>query len=571
MTRRLALAASISLVCAGALSATTQAADPGANGRIAFSREPALGQPDVPEQIFAVNADQSAFGPITGAIDASDPAWSPNGGLIAYEAPDPAETNRSRIWVAGADGSAPHEVAPQQSTSDFSPSWSPDGTRLVFDRQYWSGTTITKDDLEIANADGSGSATAIPGTDSEQSPAWSPDGVHIAFAHYTGSASYTLVMVRTDGTGAVTLDTPTALLTDGYPAWSPDGRTVFFTRGQEAVGCSSQSQIYAVAADAPNTAVIVSQDPSFSDYQPAPSPDGSKVAFVRCDDETDNVHHIYTMNVDGTGVLPATSGNTVDDYFPDWQPTPPQFTSSPTITGMSVNNKTLTAAAGSTLAGLSVSLQFERCDPHGSACIPIPGASASRAHTTATSVSYKLTSADLGHTVRVRETAGNQAGTNMADSSPTGSVAPSRGHCSNRFVGSAHADRIKGSSGSDRIAGGRGRDHLSGLAGADCISGSAGNDVLSGGNGADTVSGGPGSDRITGGAGNDKLSGGSGNDTITAGPGSNKVSGGAGNDRINVRNHRRDVVNCGKGKKDRVIADKRDKLRGCEIVRRSRR
>jgi hypothetical protein len=27
-------------------------------------------------------------------------------------------------------------------------------------------------------------------------------------------------------------------------------------------------------------------------------------------------------------------------------------------------------------------------------------------------------------------------------------------------------------------------------------------------------------------------------------------------------------VNCGKGKKDRVVADKRDKLRGCELVKR---
>jgi hypothetical protein len=48
------------------------------------------------------------------------------------------------------------------------------------------------------------------------------------------------------------------------------------------------------------------------------------------------------------------------------------------------------------------------------------------------------------------------------------------------------------------------------------------------------------------------------------------VSGGAGNDVINVRNHKRDVVNCGSGKKDRVVADRVDKLRGCERIRRKR-
>ena len=66
------------------------------------------------------------------------------------------------------------------------------------------------------------------------------------------------------------------------------------------------------------------------------------------------------------------------------------------------------------------------------------------------------------------------------------------------------------------------------------------------------------------------MSGGAGNDRITAGPGRNKVSGGAGNDTINVRNHKRDIVNCGAGKKDRVVADKIDKLRGCERIRRLR-
>jgi hypothetical protein len=37
-----------------------------------------------------------------------------------------------------------------------------------------------------------------------------------------------------------------------------------------------------------------------------------------------------------------------------------------------------------------------------------------------------------------------------------------------------------------------------------------------------------------------------------------------------VRNHKRDVVNCGRGHRDRVTADRKDKLRGCEKVKRRR-
>ena len=555
MVRRLALAPFLLLLFA--FAPVAHAAFPGANGRIAFVREPAPSQPAAPDLIFSVIPDGSGLLPLTsGANDTYYPAFSPNGMMIAYTAPDATDPNSSRIWVASSDGSQPHEIAqvPGVIYDDSNPSWSPDGTRLVFQRLIFdsSGMHVTGAPLVIANADGSGGGSAIAGTDEDQSPAWSPDGTRIAVSHYTNSSPpYVLDVINADGSNRKTLDTPpSGTEVDNSPAWSPDGATVWFDRGAESVGCSSASQIYAAPANGSSGAVLISKDPSFSDYEPAPSPDGSKVAFVRCDDSTDDIHHIYTMNVDGSGAVPVTSGTTVDDYVPDWQPLAPLFGSAPSISGKSVNNQTLSATAGIATAGTTV-LQFERCDSHGANCVPIPGASASRAHAAASSLTYKLTTADLGHAIRVHQTQINPAGSSSADSAPTSSVVPSAGHCSNVFAGTAKADRISGSSGSDRISGGRGRDRLFGLGGADCLSGGAGNDILSGGKG------------------NDTLSGGAGNDRITAGPGRNKVNGGAGNDVINVRNHRRDVVNCGKGRKDRVIADRVDKLRGCErVVRR---
>ena len=46
------------------------------------------------------------------------------------------------------------------------------------------------------------------------------------------------------------------------------------------------------------------------------------------------------------------------------------------------------------------------------------------------------------------------------------------------------------------------------------------------------------------------------------------MSGGNGDDKVKVRDGERDRVNCGKGKNDRVIADREDKLRGCEKKKR---
>ena len=104
------------------------------------------------------------------------------------------------------------------------------------------------------------------------------------------------------------------------------------------------------------------------------------------------------------------------------------------------------------------------------------------------------------------------------------------GRCANRRVGTKPADRVKGFPAGDRIEGLGGGDRLSGGAGQDCLLGNGGRD------------------RLSGGAGRDLL------------------KGGAGNDRLDLRGGGRDRADCGPGKRDRVRADRRDRLRRCELV-----
>jgi Ca2+-binding RTX toxin-like protein len=78
-----------------------------------------------------------------------------------------------------------------------------------------------------------------------------------------------------------------------------------------------------------------------------------------------------------------------------------------------------------------------------------------------------------------------------------------------------------------------------------------------------------GDDVITGPDTADTLTGGDGNDRLIGGRGKNLLMGGAGNDSFTVRDGKRDRVDCGPGK-DSVTADKRDVLRHCERIRRSR-
>ena len=81
---------------------------------------------------------------------------------------------------------------------------------------------------------------------------------------------------------------------------------------------------------------------------------------------------------------------------------PPEDISPPTISGTAEQGQTLTEEHGSwTNEPSSFSYQWEGCNGSGGECEPIEGA---------TSQTYLLAPQDVGHTIRVQETATNEAG-----------------------------------------------------------------------------------------------------------------------------------------------------------------
>jgi len=92
------------------------------------------------------------------------------------------------------------------------------------------------------------------------------------------------------------------------------------------------------------------------------------------------------------------------------------------------------------------------------------------------------------------------------------------------------------------------------------------NAIIEGGSGNDVIIGSRKFDLLDGERGNDRVSGRAGPDEITGGRGNDRLSGGSGRDDIDSRDSKRDSVSCGPGR-DRVKADRRDQLRGCETRR----
>ncbi len=126
-------------------------------------------------------------------------------------------------------------------------------------------------------------------------------------------------------------------------------------------------------------------------------------------------------------------------------------------------------------------------------------------------------------------------------------TAPVRsGGCVTAFVGTNGPDTLTGSDGGDVMIGFGGKDRLDGRDDHDCLIG------------------GSGSDRLDGESGSDRLSGGRGADVLLGGPDFNAYNAGAGRDFVDARNGVREVVRCGSGL-DRARADRRDRLRSCEL------
>ncbi len=126
-------------------------------------------------------------------------------------------------------------------------------------------------------------------------------------------------------------------------------------------------------------------------------------------------------------------------------------------------------------------------------------------------------------------------------------------------------------------------DVIFGTDGDDTIDGRGGNDTMYGGLGNDTMEGSDDNDTVHGEGGNDTFTGGSGSDIVYGGPGRDvfqfregqgvsvdRVVGGRGNDYIQIANRpaSKDVARCGAGRRDRVVADTKDKVyrAGCEKV-----
>lgn len=175
-------------------------------------------------EVCLVRSDGSEFGNLTDspAMDHS-PSWSPDGRRIIFVSSRGEPAHIPRLFVMSADGSDVQPLTPRKGW-EGDPIWWPDGSRIVFvcDRADISGSSL---DICQIGLDGNGESRLLIHNDRDSRPAVSPDGKRIAFVA-ASDGNNEIYLMNADGSGLLRITRDPA--NDGWPKWSGDGTKLLF-------------------------------------------------------------------------------------------------------------------------------------------------------------------------------------------------------------------------------------------------------------------------------------------------------------------------------------------------------
>ncbi len=248
--------------------------------------------------LYVVNADGSGLRRLT---DGLDPAWSPDGKRIAFT----RWRTPWGVYLIHPDGSGEERVVDGVQIKEVA--WSPDGKKLAFTVNQGSDEPLTfcffgfcftlppfsVGQIWIANLE-TGELLSLPLDDKAvHSPTWSPDGSRIVYAGDQGLAWIdlnTLEKGRFAGSSAW----------DGSPAFSPDGQKIAFMGRVH-----NRWEVFTMNADGSGRERLTTSDPRLADppsnVAPAWSPDGRYLVFLS---NRDGPWRIYVMEADGSNQRP---------------------------------------------------------------------------------------------------------------------------------------------------------------------------------------------------------------------------------------------------------------------------
>ena len=291
-------------------------------GRMAFVK-----QLNSVNQIYLMDVDASGLGsnPVkltsdTGFYAENYPAWSPDGKRLVFQ----RDFNGSAIYVINADGAGEQRLSPTPGF-DVTPSWSPDGSQIVYVRLRSAPqpNMPPMTDIRVMNADGTGDRAILPNTLFSVEPRWSVKN-QLVFMSMMNGSDLEIYVMNSDGADLKQL---TNAANNGDPVWSPDGTRITFGSDREG---GNKVNVFAMNADGSALKQLTHFDVPYEAGDTNWSSDGRKIAFEwdvnGMEQSNPNAYaEVWTMNSDGTGETTTHMQCSDAGCAPRWQPRKPEF------------------------------------------------------------------------------------------------------------------------------------------------------------------------------------------------------------------------------------------------------
>jgi serine/threonine protein kinase/Tol biopolymer transport system component len=283
----------------------------GGTGQIAF----ASARSGIP-QLYVMKTDGSGLTVLTNMEKgACQPAWSPDGQQLVFISPCRARGEFSdagypdaSLYLMNADGTGLIDLTTGPE-SNFDPTWSPDGQRIIFTSLRDGYKQIYQFDL---NSKIETRLTNTPAEIETSQPSWSPVGNQITYVVKRVGVYQVWTMTDTGEENAQLVRSGQELW-DFLPEWSPDGTTIVFSQRNK-----NPTRPWLMTINSTNP----EQGPTRLNF-PSPiedvefSPDGIWLAYEGMDLEANRDIFLITM---AGGSRTRLTNDPAVDFDPAWRP-----------------------------------------------------------------------------------------------------------------------------------------------------------------------------------------------------------------------------------------------------------
>jgi len=227
------------------------------------------------------------------------PAVSPLGDKVAFY----GKYDDYKTWsihIVDLDGKNLRRLTHVKNVWDSAPAWSPDGSKIVFAREYKNTAGQWQEELWLMNNDGT-EQRQIMGV-AGRAPEFFPDG---RLLFQSQAKPRQIVMANIDGSNQITLTDDDS--DSMSPKLSPDGRHIAYLSNKDI-----SQEVYIMNVDGSGQTRLTFN--FIEEWGPAWSSDSSKIYF-----SSQNVHgfyDVYHVNKDGSSIEKILSNSSQAATFP---------------------------------------------------------------------------------------------------------------------------------------------------------------------------------------------------------------------------------------------------------------